>query len=363
MGFTARRPGPRADLRRSPRHHGRRRASRRRCSSTGRCATPTAACACSARRRSAAAAIAASAPTPAAIPLRSPALPHTLRDGSPVKRDPATGFPFSMKDLALPDHVPALRSAGVSCFKIEGRKKSPLYVATTTDYYRKLIDGTLTEADRPQHEADLQTVFSRPWTRLFVESHKDKEVADRDTRRPSRRPDRHRSRRSIATDNRAGCASARARRAGTARRPAGRSAGAGQAVRFRRPPYVGARTRRRKLVVEAPAGSLVEVELPQDHREEPELPVGSLVYCSSSQAVKRDVSARSAEARSVPHAPAGAGRSSHRCKRSSPLSAGFSSRSFRGRDRGAVPADRTVHPSPRAWHHERSSANRVRQAR
>ena len=30
-------------------------------------------------------------------------------------------------------------------------------------------------------EADLQTVFSRPWTRLFVQSHKDKEVADRDT--------------------------------------------------------------------------------------------------------------------------------------------------------------------------------------
>src|SRR6185436_4540447 len=29
--------------------------------------------------------------------------------------------------------------------------------------------------------ADLQTVFSRPWTRLFVQSHKDKEVADRDT--------------------------------------------------------------------------------------------------------------------------------------------------------------------------------------
>ena len=33
----------------------------------------------------------------------------------------------------------------------------------------------------PDIEADLQTVFSRPWTRLFVQSHKDKEVADRDT--------------------------------------------------------------------------------------------------------------------------------------------------------------------------------------
>ncbi len=107
--------------------------------------------------------------------------PDTLRDGSEVKRDPHTGFPFSMKDLALPDHLPALRSAGVSCFKIEGRKKSPLYVATTTDYYRKLLDGKLDDADRAIEEADLQTVFSRPWTRLFMQSHKDKEVADRDT--------------------------------------------------------------------------------------------------------------------------------------------------------------------------------------
>ncbi|HBI46990.1 MAG TPA: hypothetical protein DDY78_29675, partial [Planctomycetales bacterium] len=75
----------------------------------------------------------------------------------------------------------ALRAAGVSCFKVEGRKKSPLYVATTTDYYRKLLDGRLDAGERAIQEADLQTVFSRPWTRLFTESHKDKEVADRDT--------------------------------------------------------------------------------------------------------------------------------------------------------------------------------------
>src|SRR5437870_7327193 len=86
-----------------------------------------------------------------------------------------------MKDLALPDHIPALRAAGVSCFKVEGRKKSPLYVATTTDYYRRLMDGRLEPGERPGLEADLQTVFSRPWTKLFVQSFKDKEVADRDT--------------------------------------------------------------------------------------------------------------------------------------------------------------------------------------
>ena len=59
----------------------------------------------------------------------------SLRHGTPVKRDPGQGFPFSTGDPALPDHLPALRAAGVSCFKVEGRKKSPLYVATTTDYH------------------------------------------------------------------------------------------------------------------------------------------------------------------------------------------------------------------------------------
>src|SRR5262249_36590099 len=106
--------------------------------------------------------------------------PETLRDGSATKRDASEGFPFSMKDLALPDHVPALRAAGVSCFKIEGRKKSPLYVATATDFYRRLIDGTLDDAERHERESDLQSAFGRPWTNLFMNSHKDKEVADRD---------------------------------------------------------------------------------------------------------------------------------------------------------------------------------------
>src|SRR5204863_3466757 len=82
--------------------------------------------------------------------------PLTLRDGTEVRRDPRQGFPFSMKDLALPDYLPSLRAAGVSCFKIEGRKKSPLYVATTTGYYRRLIDGTLAPEERPEREAAMQ---------------------------------------------------------------------------------------------------------------------------------------------------------------------------------------------------------------
>jgi putative protease len=212
--------------------------------------------------------------------------PDTLRDGNRVRRDPTTGFPFSMKDLALPEHVPALRGAGVSCFKIEGRKKSPLYVATATDFYRKLIDGTLEESERTEHEADLQAAFGRPWTRLFIDSHKDKEVADRDLVG-------HRGA-FIGTIE----AVQRDRKSRRIRFRTARGLERHDGLQVDLPvlgkPF-GFGLRRiwvlergaRHLVVEAPAGALVEVELPQDHRDEPELPVGALVYCASSNAVKR----------------------------------------------------------------------------
>jgi len=212
--------------------------------------------------------------------------PTTLRDGTPTRRDPGRGFPFSMKDLALPDHLPALRAAGVSCFKVEGRKKSPLYVATTTDYYRKLLDGTLTEDDRPVVEADLQTVFSRPWTRLFVQSHLDKEVADRDTVGHRGTPigvvervvridgeDRLRFRTGRALEVRDGLQVDLP----TLGKPFGFGVEKLWAIRDgRKNPRVEA--------FQVEADTLVEVALPADH---PPLQPGAPVYCSSSQAVKQ----------------------------------------------------------------------------
>ncbi len=213
--------------------------------------------------------------------------PPTLRDGTAVKRDPRTGFPFSMKDLALPDHIPALRAAGVSCFKVEGRKKSPLYVATTTDYYRRLLDGTLSPEERPAREADLQTVFSRPWTRLFVQSHQDKEVADRDTVG-------HRGTSIGHVEAVPGAGTAEARLRFRAGRALERHDGLQVDLPVLGKPFGFAverlwmaapgRKGRRQEAFQAPAGALVEVSLPRDH---PAIPAGAPVYCSSSQAVKQ----------------------------------------------------------------------------
>jgi U32 family peptidase len=215
--------------------------------------------------------------------------PMTLRDGSPVMRDPSQGFPFSMKDLALPDHLPALRATGVSCFKIEGRKKSPLYVATTTDYYRKLIDGTMNPEDRPIVEADLQTVFSRPWTRLFVQSHKDKEVADRDTVGHRGTPIGHIE--AILRPNEprpSGSGNTRIRF--RSNRALQRHDGLQIDLPILGKPFGFAvdhlwlAAGRTRDVIETPAGAVVEVALPDEH---PEIPLGAPVYCSSSQAVKQ----------------------------------------------------------------------------
>jgi putative protease len=205
--------------------------------------------------------------------------PLELRDGAAVKRDPRRGFPFSMKDLALPDHLPMLRAAGVACFKIEGRKKSTLYVATTTDYYRRLLDGKLTQEQRPALEADLQTVFSRPWTPLFVHSHKDKEVADRDTVGHRGTP--------IGTVESAQAGKLRFRTG----RPLQRHDGLqidlptlGKPFGFAVDRLAIVHHNKARQAITAPAGALVEVGLPPDH---PNLPRGARVYCSSSQEVKQ----------------------------------------------------------------------------
>jgi putative protease len=211
--------------------------------------------------------------------------PLTLRDGTAVRRDPRQGFPFSMKDLALPDHLPALRAAGVSCFKVEGRKKSPLYVATTTDYYRRLLDGRLAAAERPQLEADLQTVFSRPWTRLFVQSHKEKEVADRDTvGHRGTLIGRVETIRQVGGESRLRFRTRRAleRHDGLQidlpilSKPFGFPVDRLWVV----PPGKNSKP---QGAVQAPAGALVEVSLPRDHAS---IPTGAPVYCASSQAVK-----------------------------------------------------------------------------
>src|SRR5690606_29733410 len=76
------------------------------------------------------------------------------------------GKAFSMKDLTATREVAQLAEIGVASLKIEGRRKSPLYVAAVTDLYRKLIDGA--EFDTREMEERLKAIYARETTTLFL---------------------------------------------------------------------------------------------------------------------------------------------------------------------------------------------------
>ena len=85
------------------------------------------------------------------------------------------GFLLSTKDLCGLDYIPFLINAGVTSFKIEGRMKTPEYVATVTRIYRKYIDLALSGNPyviEEKDKKDLLQVFNRG---LSSNGHLDKE--------------------------------------------------------------------------------------------------------------------------------------------------------------------------------------------
>lgn len=58
----------------------------------------------------------------------------------PVFENERGTFIFNSKDLCMIGHIPELFEAGIDSFKIEGRMKTALYVATVARTYRKAID-------------------------------------------------------------------------------------------------------------------------------------------------------------------------------------------------------------------------------
>ena len=186
------------------------------------------------------------------------------------------GLVFSMKDLAAGASIHDLVRAGVASLKIEGRKKSPLYVAAAVHYHRKLLDRTFKAGEQEQCANDLRTIFSRPWTGLYLQSKANRDVIDPD-----------------ATGHR-----------GT---PVGRVENVGRDFLQFRPHLplevhdglqveLPGETRpfgfaveeillpNGRRVFEAPAQTLLQVPLPP---EAPRIPKGTELFLASSQAVKR----------------------------------------------------------------------------
>jgi U32 family peptidase len=77
------------------------------------------------------------------------------------------GFVISARDLAAAEHLEDLARLGVSCLKIEGRKKKPEYVAIVTRTYREFLDRVKrgeTVAPTPAETEPLVQIYSRGFT-------------------------------------------------------------------------------------------------------------------------------------------------------------------------------------------------------
>ncbi len=77
-------------------------------------------------------------------------------------------FIMNSRDLCMIDHLPALKAAGVSSFKIEGRMKSAYYAAVVTNAYRHALDAAEKDAPvPPAWRSEVNKVSHRAYSTGF----------------------------------------------------------------------------------------------------------------------------------------------------------------------------------------------------
>ena len=72
----------------------------------------------------------------------------------PIEENERGTYIFNSKDLCMIEHIPELVEAGIDSFKIEGRMKTALYVATTARTYRRAIDDYFESPEK--YQANMQ---------------------------------------------------------------------------------------------------------------------------------------------------------------------------------------------------------------
>ena len=87
----------------------------------------------------------------------------------PIFEDARGTTVLSSRDLCAVSFLDRLADAGVTSFKIEGRMKSPYYVATVTNAYRRAMDA-LARGETPDADAlmrELGAASHRDFSRGF----------------------------------------------------------------------------------------------------------------------------------------------------------------------------------------------------
>jgi len=72
----------------------------------------------------------------------------------PVYENERGTFIFNSRDLCMIEYLPELMTAGIDSFKVEGRMKTALYVATVARTYRKAIDDCFTSVEIYRNSMD-----------------------------------------------------------------------------------------------------------------------------------------------------------------------------------------------------------------
>lgn len=90
----------------------------------------------------------------------------------PVEETERGTYVFNSKDLCMIEHIPDLFDAGIDSYKIEGRMKTALYVATVARTYRKAIDDYMEspekyQANMPWYKEQIAKCTYRQFTTGF----------------------------------------------------------------------------------------------------------------------------------------------------------------------------------------------------
>ena len=93
----------------------------------------------------------------------------------PIEEDARGTAILSSRDMCMFDHLPRLMESGVSCFKIEGRMKTEIYIATVVGAYRRAMDAyaadpaayAANDGLRTQLRAELDKVSHRVYDTGF----------------------------------------------------------------------------------------------------------------------------------------------------------------------------------------------------
>ena len=106
----------------------------------------------------------------------------------PIEENERGTYIFNSKDLCMIDYVPELVKAGIDSFKIEGRMKTALYVATVARTYRKAIDdwfesAALYETNKGWYAEEIKKCTYRNFTTgfFFDKPDSDSQIYDNNT--------------------------------------------------------------------------------------------------------------------------------------------------------------------------------------